>query len=127
VSEKTIAQKLLIKDDRTLLLVNAPRGYANVLGPLPTDAKLLKSPAKRAGVIQLFVANRAELETRLPQMKAAVAPGDLLWVTYYKGTAQIRTDIGRDALHAYARTLGMEGVSLVSIDDDWSAMRFKLL
>jgi len=48
-------------------------------------------------------------------------------VTYLKGTAKTKTDINRDSLHAYARTVGLEGVSLVSIDDDWSAMRFKLI
>jgi len=29
--------------------------------------------------------------------------------------------------HADARTLGLEGVAMVSFDDDWSALRFKLL
>jgi hypothetical protein len=125
--EKTIAQKLLIKEGRTVLLVNAPRGYQDMLGALPTGAKILKPPAKRADVIQLFVANRAELEARLPKVKEALMPGGLLWVSYYKGTAKTKTDINRDTLHAYARTVGLEGVALVSIDDDWSAMRFKLL
>ena len=78
-------------------------------------------------MVQLFVANRAELEAQLPKVKQAVAPGGLLWVSYYKGTAQTKTDINRDTIHAYARTLGLEGVAMVSIDDDWSAMRFKLL
>jgi hypothetical protein len=49
----------------------------------------------------------------------------VLWVSYFKGTAKTKTDINRDSLHAYARSIGLEGVSLISIDDDWSAMRFK--
>ena len=125
--EKTIAQKLLIKEGFTVLLVNPPHSYKNTLGALPTGAKILKTAAKPADVVQLFVANRAELEAQLPKIKETVAPGGLLWVTYYKGTARTKTDINRDTIHAYARTLGLEGVAMVSIDDDWSAMRFKAL
>lgn len=28
-------------------------------------------------------------------------------------------------IHAYAMTVGLVGVALISVDDDWSAMRFK--
>ena len=131
--DKTVAQKLLIKEGHTVLLVKAPRGYQATLGALPEGARLIRSAAKPADVVQLFVANRAELEAELPKIKDAVRwlspskPGGILWVTYLKGTAKTKTDINRDTLHAYARTIELEGVSLVSIDDDWSAMRFKRL
>ena len=74
------------------MLVNAPRGYRESLGTLPTGAKLLKSGAKGADVVQVFVANRSELEAQLTKVKDAVAPGGILWVTYYKGTAKAKTD-----------------------------------
>jgi len=50
----------------------------------------------------------------------------MLWVSYYKGTSKVKTDINRDMIYAYAHTIGLDGVGLVSIDDTWSAMRFKL-
>jgi hypothetical protein len=46
---------------------------------------------------------------------------------YHTGTSKVKTDINRDTLHAYARTIGLDGVSLISIDADWSAMRFKVM
>jgi hypothetical protein len=127
MSEKTIAQKLLIKEGKKVLLVNAPQGYKTKLGPLPGGTKIVGKAAEPVDVIQLFVANRKELEAELPKLKPLVGPHSLLWVTYLKGTSKTRTDINRDTLHAYARGLGLEGVALVAIDDDWSAMRFKLL
>ncbi len=125
--DKTVAQKLLIKPGYKVLVVNAPKGYKTQLGELPAGAKLLKAPTGPADLIQVFVANRAELEEQLPKLKTALAPNGLLWVSYLKGTAKTKTDINRDTLHAYGRTIGLEGVSLISIDDDWSAMRFKLI
>jgi hypothetical protein len=126
MAEKTIAQKLLIKAGKKVLLVNAPRGYKTTLGALPSGAKVVSKAARPVDVLQLFIANRQEMETELPKLKALAGPQSLIWVTYLKGTAKTKTDINRDSLHAYARTVGLEGVSLVSIDNDWSAMRFKL-
>jgi hypothetical protein len=51
----------------------------------------------------------------------------MLWVTYHKGTSKVKTDINRDTINAYASTLGMQGVAIISIDDDWSALRLKLI
>jgi len=36
-----------------------------------------------------------------------------------------RADINRDTGHARMKTHGFDGVSLVALDADWSAMRFK--
>ena len=47
MSEKTIAQKLLIKEGRTVLLVNPPRGYKDTLGALPAGTRL--TPGGPAG------------------------------------------------------------------------------
>jgi len=51
----------------------------------------------------------------------------MLWVTYHKGTSKVKTDINRDTIYAYTHTIGLDGVGLGSIDDNWSAMRLKLI
>jgi hypothetical protein len=127
MSDKSIADRLLIKPGRSIYLVNAPRGYAARLSPLPDGVKRVKALAAPIDLIQVFVANRAELEAQLPVLKPLLAPGGLLWVTYTKGTSQIKTDINRDSINAYAATLGLQGVAMISIDDDWSALRLKVM
>jgi len=39
----------------------------------------------------------------------------------------MKTDINRDTINAYAGSLGLQGVAMISIDDDWSALRLKLI
>lgn len=124
MSDKPIAQKLLIKPGRKALFVNPPEGYVEALGPLPDGVILLDREAP-ADLIQVFVKDRQALEEQLPRLKALLNPGGLLWVTYYKGTSRHKTDIHRDSINAYAHTLGLEGVAMISIDDDWSALRLK--
>ncbi len=36
-------------------------------------------------------------------------------------------NINRDSIAEYALSLGLEGVAIISVDDDWSALRLKLV
>ncbi len=125
--DKSVAQKLQIKAGRQVLFVNPPAGYLASIGELPASVTLRESQSGPCDIIQVFVKDRQELEARLPILKSALAPNGMLWVTYYKGTSRIKTDINRDTINAYAHTLGLEGVAMISIDDDWSALRLKVI
>ena len=122
-----LVQKLQIKKGRSVYFVNPPEGYIVQLGNLPEAAAVISNLAKPVDIIQVFVANREDLETRLPKLQDSLAPNGIIWVTYHKGTWKIRTDINRDIIWQYARTLGMEGVAMISVDEDWSAMRLKIV
>jgi hypothetical protein len=127
MSEKTIAQKLFIKAGQRLLFVGAPAGYPDQLGPLPEQVTVVPAAEAPIDMIQVFVDSRAELEAQLPRLKGLLAPKGMLWVTYHKGTSRVKTDIHRDSINAYAKSIGLEGVAMISIDDDWSALRLKLV
>ena len=125
--DKTIAQKLAIKEDSRVFIVNAPRGYKAKLGAFPKNARLVAALTKAVDVIQVFVASRKELEAHLPKLKLFLAPRGILWITYPKSTAKSKTDINRDNIRAYARALGLEAVAIFAVDDEWSALRLKTL
>jgi len=127
MSDKSIAARLALKPGHKFMLVNSPQGYKNLIGDLPEKAKLVGKNAAPVDAIQLFAASRKELEAHLEKAKALLDPKGMLWVTYYKGTSKHKTDINRDSINAYARTLGMEGIAIISIDDDWSALRLKII
>jgi predicted CoA-binding protein len=127
MSDKSVAQKLLIKPGQKILLVNPPKGYRAVLGDIPKDVKLLKKTSEAVDLIQVFVASRKDLEEQLPRLKPLLAPRGLLWVTYYKGTSKQKSDINRDSIAAYAATIGLQAVAMISVDDDLSALRLKVV
>ncbi len=127
MSDKPIGQKLSLKPGSKFLLVNPPAGYTAQLGPLPTNVNLVDEPTAGVDAIQLFVANRNELEVQLPRLKQLLARNGMVWVTYHKGTSRVKTDINRDTINTYARSLGMQGVAMISIDEDWAALRLKLI
>lgn len=126
VSNKSVAQKLMIKPGKTFLLVNSPSGYQKTLGEVPVGARVLKQE-EPADIIQVFVKSEVELKKELPRLKKLLNSGGALWVSYYKGTSKHKSDINRDTIAKYATTIGMEGVAIMSIDDDWSGLRLKVV
>jgi hypothetical protein len=127
VSEKSISAKLSIKPGSKFLLVKPPAGYIAQMGALPNEVDLVNESSNKVEAIQVFVANRAELETQLPHLAGLLVPKGMLWVTYHKGTSKVKTDINRDTINAYAQSIGLQGVAMISIDDDWAALRLKFI
>ena len=127
MSDKSVAEKLLIRPGQKILLVNQPKGYRAVLGAIPKGVTLLKEAAEAADLIQVFVGSRKDLEAQLPRLKPLLAPKGLLWVTYPKGTSKRKSDINRDSIAAYAGTIGLQAVAMISVDADWSALRLKVV
>ena len=126
MSDKTIAQKLYLKEGYSVLLVNPPPGYETILGELPPRTTLITQPAGLVDLFLFFVTSRKELEEQLGKPKSSLTPKGLLWVAYPKGTSKIKADINRDSINAYAHSIGMQGVAIISIDDTWSALRLKI-
>jgi hypothetical protein len=120
---KSLADKLLLKPGRTVRIIDAPPGYLDLLGRLPEGVRLAECGP--TDVIQVFTTTKAGSEAHFAALKADLKPGGLLWVCYPKGTSKIPSEVNRDILWAAAKPYGFEGVAMVAIDEDWSAMRFK--
>lgn len=120
-----LAKKLLIKPGARILVLNAPEGYGAQLEPLPEGAEVSIRPEGAFDVVQLFARNKAELEAHAPAALAALGPKGILWISYPKGSSKKQTDLTRDAGWDILAAAGLDIVAQVSIDDTWSAGRFK--
>jgi len=106
--------KLKLSGRKRLAVINAPPGYD--LG-VEAESKL----AGKFDWIQLFVKNEAELKKTLKKTFAALEPESMLWITFPKGSSKIRTDLTRDKGWDSLKELPAKWVTLVSIDETWSA------
>jgi hypothetical protein len=126
VSTKALGEKLQIKENYTVLLVNAPTGYEAKLGKLPSNVRIIESnPVEPVDVVQVFVSTKKEMEVQLKRLKAFVKPKGLLWVIYPKGASKASVDVNRDVIFEFGKTIGLQAVAIVSVDDKWSALRLK--
>lgn len=121
-----VAKKLGIKKDFKVLVINQPANLKDFIHPLPENAELLKKAGKQtADTVLLFASNISDLNIHFESLKNAIKPNGLVWIAYPKGTSKIKTDISRDKGWDVVNKAGLTGVSLISLDDTWSAMRFK--
>ena len=122
---KPILEKLRFKGQSPVLLLKAPPEFSRARdafdGPVHSAAKGVY------GFVLTFARSRAEAASQGKAIKKVLADEQaLFWLAYPKGTSKkYRADLNRDSLHALMEQLGFTGVSLVALDEDWSAMRFK--
>ncbi len=125
MANTTLTKKLGIKPNHKLLILNASKGYLEMLGSLPEGAEIKTHAEGSFDLVQIFLYNKADVEKYAPMGISAVKPGGLLWFTYPKKTAKIKSDITRDTGWESVRTVGWRPVTLIAIDETWSALRFR--
>ncbi|AYM78222.1 DUF3052 family protein [Janthinobacterium agaricidamnosum] len=121
--EKTVAEKMYVKNARALAVLNDGGEHAALLAQLPAERRV--SEGKNADWLLLFARSRAELEQFLPAAQARLAPGGAVWVAYRKGGIKAGSDIHRDDIRLYAQATGLDSVAMIAIDSEWSALRLK--
>lgn len=126
MSEKPIAEKLLIKEYYRVLFINEPEDYMKKLGKLPENVIVLTKLVEPVDFIQVFVTSKKDLEDQLLRLKPLLTPKGLLWVTYPKGTSKMKVDVNRDIIAQYTLSIGLKPVAMISVDETWSALRLKI-
>jgi hypothetical protein len=128
-----LAKKLRLAAEHSVVVLNAPDGYAAMLKPGPTDIGTELQPDRAYDAVLLFVKDMDELRRLGATAVHAVKPNGLLWIGYPKGGQTKReTDlpatpwwVQRDVLGDITSQRGYKPVAFVAIDDTWTALRFK--
>jgi hypothetical protein len=129
--DPAVPRKLGLKSGMRALLVNAPTAYAVDLVGAAADVEIEATDgdglfeAESFDLVQVFCANRAELERFGEAAIAAVKPGGRLWVCYPKGGSGVKTDLNRDVDWGPLVAAGLRPVTQIAIDAVWSALRFR--
>ena len=111
-----LTAKLQIKPGQSVAVLNPPAGVT-----LP--ASTAGAEPRAADAVIGFAVRRDDLG-RLSEVIGAARDDRLAWVGYPKG-GQLGTDLNRDLLARALADRGIEPVRQISIDDTWSALRFR--
>ena len=111
----------------TVVVLGMPAG---VDLEIPDDCLVVSEPldasdASEAAVVS-FVTRSEELDDRAGPAIAAAREDRLAWIAYPKAR-QLGTDLNRDVLASLVQARGAQPVRAVSINDVWSALRFRPL
>jgi hypothetical protein len=118
---KTTADKLLIKPGSTVW--SSPDDRLPLIGPLPGGVEVA-SGLDSATTAVVFADDADGIRAFLEGHRDHLAAPEHLWVLYRKGN---KADINRDTLWPIVGEYGLRPITQVSVDDTWSALRFRPL
>ena len=113
---KSVAEKLGAKEGKCSLVLNAPSQYKAFTGSAAID---------EADIIQFFTTNKDELQTFIEENRSKIQPTCSLWITYPKASPHL--GINRDIIADFLKGYQLKPVAICSVDETWSALRFKIL
>jgi hypothetical protein len=110
---KKLLDKLNYKDYRRIAIINA-------------EPKFLREASKDEFII-LFVRSASEVNLLAPKVLHNLTANGVLWLCYPKKSLKLfSTGLERDrGWRSTLNNLGFYGIRMVSIDEDWSAVRFR--
>ena len=119
-----LAKKLGIKPGGIVFTIGAPREYRDWLAPLPKDVAFPAKPPKAGSdVVHIFVASRKDLNAALPKARAAMKADGAIWVSWYKKSAKIPTDVTEDEVRNLALKTDLVDVKVCAVTDIWSGLK----
>ena len=123
--EITLCKKLGIKEERRVLLLEPPLGFARKLEPLPPGASVVTSKlVSQFDVIVVFAASRAVLGELFAKAKHVLAPRGALWIAWPRKSSGFFTDLDEQLVRAVGLAAGLTDNKVIAVDEIWSALRF---
>jgi len=123
-SKRSLVQKLGIKAGHKLIILNPPPDYHQILGELAPEVVTADRLSGPLDFIHYFSDERAGLERRFSELKAALAMKGMLWISWPKRASKMDTDLTEDVVRQIGLANGLVDVKVVAIDETWSGLKF---
>ena len=119
---RTTAQKLGVKENSSVTVVDPPRDYLKVLGELPANVEITEDPDTLSPVTVCFVRDPEALPEVL-DLGRKIAGKTKFWICWPKGK---KTGFNENPIRDSAVALGLVDYKVCSLDPTWSGMVFAL-
>jgi hypothetical protein len=112
-----LPKKLGIKPDSRVLLLNAPDGFAL------EGVKVVRRATGLADVILSFHTERAELEKRMPVLRARMEQAGRLWIAWPKQASKLPSDITENIVRDIALANALVDNKVAAVSEIWSGLQ----
>jgi hypothetical protein len=119
-SSTPLPQKLGIKPGMKILLIHAPTDYSGILGMDISSQTVKKAPAD---FVHLFASSKAGLEKDFYALINKLPADAMIWISWYKKSAKIPTDITEDVIRDIVLPTGWVDVKVCAVNDIWSGLK----
>ena len=63
------------------------------------------------------------MEQQLILLKNELDPNGMIWVSWPKKTAKVKTDITEDTIRNHALSIGLVDIKVCAVDETWSGLK----
>jgi hypothetical protein len=118
-----LLEKLGIKSEYKLLLINQPGNYFELLNTNIHDQLCKKN--ETPDLIHLFVKNNKEFVTQMRSLSNIIKknPNISIWVSWYKKSSGITTDVTEDVIRNFALSNSLVDVKVCAVSEIWSGLK----
>jgi hypothetical protein len=118
-----LAKKLGIREGHTIVAIDPPTNYADLLEPMPADAEITEERRAEADMFHLFTNSRDRLFRGLAEARGLIKQDGAIWVSWYKKAAKLPTEITEDTVREAAFPLGLVDIKVCAVDEKWSGLK----
>ncbi len=125
-----LLKKLGIKPEMKILLLNQPDDYYSLLETNISDQLCKKNVrgtlyGETPDFIHLFVKTEKEFISEMKKLKPVYKKNSsiIIWVSWYKKSAKIVTDVTEDTIRNYALQNDLVDVKVCAVSDVWSGLK----
>jgi len=118
-----LAKKLGVKESSRLLLVGAPETFLQLLEPLPSTVQFEDSLSRATDIVHVFATGNEDLKKQLTSFRKGLRSNAMVWVSWPKKAAKVRTDITEDTIRQVALPLGFVDIKVCAISEVWSGLK----
>lgn len=120
-----VINKLKLNKHSKMAVLNAPSEFMDVLKNY--NGEVVTSIEGQLSFVQIFITSQQEAIEYAGIVTSAIIGDGVLWICYPKGTSKKYKNLScnRDTLASLLVEQGFKANFIVSLDDDWSAIRFR--
>ncbi len=116
-----LLQKLGIKEEMKVKLIGEPLNYFHLLQK--DIAFQLCKKNETPDLVHLFAKTKKDFEVVMKKIIKKMKPTTIIWVSWYKKSAGIATDITEDVIRDYALQNDLVDVKVCAVSDVWSGLK----
>ena len=120
--ERTLAQKLGLKQDITACVLNAPPHYEALVHDV--SVYLHKEPCASADFIHVFAEDAYTLKLLIEVAKSCMHRHAVLWASWPKKASGVQTDLSMAVVRECGLAAKLVDIKICSVDSKWSGMKF---
>lgn len=115
-SDKSLKEKLGIKEEFDCLFINAPQWYFDEV------KKESSNKPDSLDLIHIFLQSQKEL-MQILELKDMIKQNGAIWVSWAKKSSVLYTDLNENIIRDFALKNGLVDVKVCAVSEDWSVLK----